>query len=155
MITLAPPELEFISRMRLEIEPSISVGETLEGNRMFSAIGGGYVDGPFFSGEIIRGGTAWITEFTPDFCEVDAQYVVKTKENALIEVQAKHHRFGQGDIVQQAFHQENVSSDLYSMHASVRLSSAHEKFKWLNYRVFLANARRDAVRVTSDIYTLV
>jgi hypothetical protein len=47
MITLRPPELEFVARGHVDVDPSVSLGHREDGHRMFSNIFGGLIEGPF------------------------------------------------------------------------------------------------------------
>lgn len=143
-----------MARGHVDVDPSVSLGHREDGHRMFANIFGGLIEGPFFRGKVKNGGSAWMTEDTPEFCEIQVRYIVTTVDNALIEVQSHYFRYGNTEALKEIFHKKNVSKNLYQMHAQTRLQSSHARYRWLNPRLFIGNARRDAIRVTTDFYAM-
>src|SRR5262245_65775957 len=86
MTTEANPALEFVFEVRAAIAATLELGQSKHGERKIVPITGGAVAGPRLSAEILPGGfDAQLVRPDGDI-ELDARYVLRASDGALIYV---------------------------------------------------------------------
>jgi hypothetical protein len=80
------PELAFVFEARVDIGPSEHVGNGAGDELDFTPITGGTVDGPRLRGTVLAGGGDWSVQRGPTVCELDAHYLIRAEDGALIDI---------------------------------------------------------------------
>lgn len=84
-MTLAPPELEHVCDLAVNIGPPIEVGQTAKGLRRIIPITGGAVSGPLLKGHIVPGGADFqliLNQGTQ--AHLDARYVIELNDGSRV-----------------------------------------------------------------------
>jgi len=120
-------ETEFVFELRVLLEPAIVLGETRDGVRQAIPIIGGSFEGPAIRGEILSGGADYQLERPDGVRELEAVYMIKTDDGALINV------VNEGIIVT-----PESSGDAPYIMTTPRFWAPLGKYDWLNKSVFLS-----------------
>lgn len=80
------PELELVMTLRVEIAPSLEVGEVGAGYRRVIPITGGSFVGPAVRGDVLPGGADWNLTRPDGAAEIWARYTLRTDDDILIGV---------------------------------------------------------------------
>ncbi|MFN3449917.1 MAG: DUF3237 family protein, partial [Roseococcus sp.] len=80
------PEIAFVTEIRAEVAPILSLGAGVNGERRIVPITGGRCAGPRLNGEVLPGG-ADFQHIRPDgVLELEARYALRLDDGALVNV---------------------------------------------------------------------
>lgn len=80
------PGLEFVYEAIVTLEPTIEIGATPLGTRRRIPITGGHFSGPDIRGTILSGGADWQLQRKDDWTVIEADYMMRADDGALIHV---------------------------------------------------------------------
>jgi len=141
------PELTLLFEIRATLESPIIVGDVPEGKRRVVPVSGGTFTGPRLRGTLVPGGADW-QYLRPDaVMVVEAQYLLRTDDGVIIQVNNRGMRHGPEDVIRRLGAGESVDPAGYYFRATPRLSAPAGRYDWLNRRIFLCSGARypDAV----------
>ena len=79
------PELEYVVRLHVTLDPAFSVGDTGKGSRTVIPITGGTFEGPGLKGEVLPGGADYQMQ-CDGRTEIEAIYCIRTDDGVNIHV---------------------------------------------------------------------
>src|SRR4051812_27425720 len=106
-------ELEPFFLVEASVGPIVSLGPAPAGERRVVAILGGTVEGDGIRGEIVPGGEDWQTLRADGVLEIEAHYVVRLDDGALVEVLSQGYRHGPPEVMARLARGEPVAADEY------------------------------------------
>jgi hypothetical protein len=147
------PRLSFAFEVRVDVAPSEHVGNG-EGDVLdFTPITGGTVEGPRLRGTVVPGGGDWSVRRGPCVFELDARYLLRAEDGALI------------DIVNRGYYRTKTAEAMERMEAGEELDASEAYFRtspvfrtdaphhrWLAETVFVGLARDDAGQICIRFY---
>ena len=147
------PRLRFAFEARVDVAPSEHVGHG-EGDVLdFTPITGGTVEGPRLRGTVVPGGGDWSVKRGPTVYELDARYLIRAADGALI------------DIVNRGFYRTATAEAMGRMEAGEELDASEVYFRtapvfrtdapqhrWLAETVFVGLARDEAGQICIRFY---
>jgi len=141
------PELSLLLEVRATLGAPIVVGEVPEGTRRVVPIAGGAFEGPRLRGTVLPGGADWQYQRRDGVMVVEAQYLLRTDDGVIIQVDNRGMRHGPPAVMQRLGAGEPVDPAEYYFRATPRLTAPAGRYEWLNRRVFLCSGARypDAV----------
>ncbi|MFT4082872.1 MAG: DUF3237 domain-containing protein [Nocardioides sp.] len=80
------PELSFAFEALVDLDPTLHVGQSGGGGVAFTPITGGTVRGPRLNGTVLGGGGDWSVTRSDDVTELDARYLVRAEDGAVIDI---------------------------------------------------------------------
>lgn len=80
------PGLEFVYEAIVTLEPTLEIGATPLGTRRRIPITGGQFAGPNIRGTVLSGGADWQLQRRDDWTVIEADYMMRTDDGALIHV---------------------------------------------------------------------
>lgn len=80
------PELEYAFEVRVDVAASERIGHGDGDVLSFTPITGGTVDGPLLRGSVVPGGGDWSVERAKGVIELDARYLLRAQDGALIDI---------------------------------------------------------------------
>src|SRR5580765_525933 len=108
------PGLEFAFEIRVDVsEGMLQLGTTPKGTRKIVPICGGSFEGPAIKGTVLPGGYDWQLVRSDGVAEIEARYVLKTDDNALITIVNTGLRHGPAAIMERMAKGEEVAPPLY------------------------------------------
>ena len=149
------PQLRFAFEARVDIGPSEHVGHGSGDVLDFTPITGGTVDGPRLRGNIVPGGGDWSVQRGPTVCELDARYLIRSEDGALIDI-VNHgfFRTSAPEVMDRAAAGEEVDAeDIYFRTSPVFRTDAPQH-RWLAETVFVGLARDEAGQICIRFYEL-
>jgi hypothetical protein len=142
------PILRFAFEARVDVGSDERVGHG-EGDVLhFVPILGGIVDGPCLRGAVVPGGGDWYVQRGPTCIQLDARYLIRVEDGALIDVVNRgYYRTSSPEIMERADRGEAVDpADLYYRTAPVFRTDA-PAHRWLAETVFVGLARTEGDQV--------
>jgi hypothetical protein len=141
------PELSLLLEIRATLDAPIIVGEVPEGRRRVVPVSGGTFAGPKLRGTLLPGGADWQYLRPDGVMIVEAQYLLRTDDDVIIQVNNRGMRHGPEEVMQRLGAGESVDPAEYYFRATPRLSAPAGQYDWLNRRLFLCSGARypDAV----------
>jgi len=147
------PRLRFAFEARVCIGPGEHVGHGAGDVLDFTPISGGTVEGPRLRGTVLPGGGDWSVRRGPCVYELDARYLIRAEDGALI------------DVVNRGFYrletpaavacveaeEEPDPADVYFRTSPVFRTDA-PAHRWLAETVFVGQARDEAGQVCIRFY---
>ena len=79
-------EAEYVAKATVKLGVLQRTGKTLEGEKLFTPIIGGVVEGPMINGKVCCGGADFGTQLTEDVVHVMAKYWIETDDGEIISV---------------------------------------------------------------------
>ena len=149
------PQLEFAFELKIEVAPLPEVGITGKGTRKIISIIGGSFEGPHIKGTIIPGGYDWQLVRNDGVIEIDARYILKTSEGAMITIVNTGLRHGPENVLQQLAAGANVDPSLYYFRTIPVFETSEPKHNWLTKNIFIANGIRKPELVIIEVWKVV
>ena len=149
------PELEFAFEVRVDIGPSEHVGHGEGDELSFTPITGGTVDGPRLRGVVVPGGGDWAVRRGPTLYALDARYLLRADDGALIDIVNRgFYRATTPEVMARAEAGEPVDpGDVYFRTSPVFRTDA-PAHRWLAETVFVGLARDEGQRVCIRFYAV-
>jgi hypothetical protein len=146
------PRLEWLCRITARVAPVVSLGEAPGGERRYVPIVGGTVEGPQLHGEVLSGGVDWQLQRRDGTLDIEAHYVLKTADGALIEVQSRGYRHGPPEVMARMARGEAVAPDAYYFHTALSFCTGSPAWARLNSLLAVAKARREPGAAVLEVY---
>ncbi len=150
----ATPTLEFLARVRADVEAPQLLGQTLVGERRIVPIVGGEIAGPQLRGQILPGGADWQVVFADGTALLEARYTVLTDDGALVYVRNLGLRHGPPEVMERIQRGEAVDPAEYYFRSTPRFEAGDTRYAWLNHILAVGSGARLASEVHLDIYAV-
>ncbi|HTV52410.1 MAG TPA: DUF3237 domain-containing protein [Steroidobacteraceae bacterium] len=148
------PELALLFEASATLGPALTVGPTPAGIRRVVPITGGTFEGPQLRGTILAGGADWQYVRADGVLVVEAQYLLRTTDEVLIQVHNSGLRHGPAEVLERIAQGEDVDPREYYFRAIPTLIAPAGRYEWLNRRVFICSAARFVRAVRLWVYQL-
>jgi|GEM_PF-231000 len=151
------PELQLVARMYADLEGTrLNLGKVSDaGIRRIVPITGGKLTGPMIKGEILNLGADWqIANQDGTLILIEARYVLKTDDGALINVTTKGVKATSPEVVEES-KKGPVHPSKYFFKQYLTLESSHPKYAWVNNALFIGSIMSSGVYkkgIVQDIY---
>ena len=146
------PTLTHVADLHVLIAPPIAVGETHEGLRRVIPITGGTIKGPNLNGTILSAGADFQLIRPGGYTTLEARYVIRLDDGALIYVVNTGVRFGPPAIMARIANGEIVNpADVY-FRTTPRFETASPDHQWLTRPLFLATGARHPNHVEITVF---
>lgn len=146
------PKLEFAFELKVLVSAMQEMGETPKGVRRIIPITGGSFEGPFIKGTIVPGGYDWQLLRTDSVAEVEARYVLKTDDGALITIVNTGLRHGPAEVMQRLARGEAVEPSHYYFRSIPFFETSEPNYNWLTKTIFIATGVRRPTEVIIQIW---
>jgi hypothetical protein len=128
------------------------VGQTPEGLRRIVPILGGSVGGLRLEGEILGAGADFQLFRSDGVTILEARYVLRTADGALIAVNNVGLRRGPTDAMARLAGGEAVDPDLIYFRTAFKFETEHENYRWLMRSLFIGAGARHPDRVEIGVF---
>ncbi|MGI4778172.1 MAG: DUF3237 domain-containing protein [Janthinobacterium lividum] len=152
--SLPPPVLVPMTRIVCEVGSLVSLGATPRGERRYVPLGGGTVQGPELNGRLMEGGVDWQLNRADGVLEIEAHYVLRLDDGALVEVDSSGLRHGPAEVMARLARGEPVPGEAYFFRTLIRFTTGAGRWQHLNATMAIARGTREAARVLLDVYRL-
>jgi hypothetical protein len=150
----APVRTRLIFRMRGEVSSVLDIGEVAGGRRRVMVIGGGSVEGPQLSGEVLPGGADWQLVAADGSISIEARYTIRASDGGLILVHSRGVRAGAGAVLARVAAGEAVDPRDYYFRTWVTLETQAPAHTWACGRLFVGVAAREPHAAVIDTYEI-
>ncbi|HXC40132.1 MAG TPA: DUF3237 domain-containing protein [Burkholderiales bacterium] len=150
----AMPELNLLARIALRLAPPLDLGQGPLGRGKLVGIAGGTVSGGRLRGEVLPGGSDWQTVREDGSLLVEARYVIRTLDGALVTVRENGVRHGPPEILARVAAGEAVDPSTYYFRTTPRFETGDERVSWLNNAVCVGSSVRVGDSVLLDCYVV-
>lgn len=123
---------EFVFEIKAQIAAAVPLGETKDGKRQAIPITGGSFAGEHIKGEVIPGGADYQLVRPDGIVEINAIYMIKTDDGAVINVE-------NGGII-------NTAPDHFYFRTAPKFTAPVGPYDWLNKFLFLSSIHTDPER---------
>jgi hypothetical protein len=148
------PRFEVLMRIAADVGEVVTMGGGPHGERRCVAITGGTFEGPQLAGRIEPGGADWQIVRADGALDIDARYVMRTAEGALIRVVSQGYRHGPPEVLAALGRGEPVSAEQYFFRTVMRFETGAPTLEWLNRTIAVASAERRARQVLLESWRL-
>jgi hypothetical protein len=146
------PRLTHIADFSVQAGPPVAIGETHEGLRRIVPILGGTISGPRLSGVILPGGADFQVIRPDGYTTLEARYVARLEDGALIYVVNTGIRFGPPEVMARITRGESVDPAQVYFRTTPRFETAAPAWQWLTRPLFLASGIRHPDRVEIEVF---
>ena len=143
----AGPELRFVFEARVDIGPGEHVGNGDGDELDFTPITGGTVDGPGLCGTIVPGGGDWAVRRGPTVWELDARYLIRAADGALIDIVNRGYFRATAEVMERVDAGDEVDASEVYFRTSPVFRTDTPAHRWLAETVFVGLARDEAGQV--------
>jgi hypothetical protein len=151
---LPAPALVPMTRIVCEVGALVNLGAAPRGERRYVPLGGGTVRGSELNGRLVEGGVDWQLNRADGVLEIEAHYVLRLDDGALVEVHSSGLRHGPAEVMARLARGEAVPGDAYFFRTLIRFTTGAEPWRHLNATMAIARGTREADRVLLDVYRL-
>jgi len=146
------PTLTHIADFLVEVGEPIAIGETPQGLRRVVPITGGTIQGERLNGAILAGGADFQIIGPDGFTRLEARYVLRLDDGALVYVENSGIRFGPPDVMARITRGEPVDPAQVYFRSTPRFETAAPAYQWLTRPLFIASGVRHPDRVALSVY---
>jgi hypothetical protein len=147
------PCLEFAFEARVDVGPEEWVGHGDGDALHFTPIVGGTVTGPRLRGIVVPGGGDWFVKRGPTTIELDARYLIRADDGALIDVVNRgYYRTKSVEVMACAERGEPVAPENLYYRTSPVFRTGTPAHRWLAESVFVGMAREEDGQVCIRFY---
>ncbi len=143
-----------MTQVRCEVGALVTLGPAPTGERRYVVLGGGSVRGPELNGTLVEGGIDWQLARADGVLEIQAHYVIRSDDGALIEVRSEGLRHGPPEVMARLGRGEAVPPDAYFFRTAMRFTTGALQWLHLNKVMAIAVGQREARQVLLDVYRL-
>jgi Protein of unknown function (DUF3237) len=140
--------------MRLDVKPSVVIGQTPNGFKRAGIVTGGIFDGDRLTGIVLDGGTDWQLVRPDNSVMLDVRLNLKTTEGDLISLAYKGIRTGAPEILKRVDAGEVVDPSTYYFRMTATFETASSKYSWLNSIIAIGVGSRGAAGPTYSLFEL-
>jgi hypothetical protein len=151
MIRPVTPRLELLSRASVQVAPPVIIGRTPLGERRTVPILSGRFEGRL-NAEVVPGGADWQIIDAEGTAHLEAHYVLRTMDGALIYARNTGVRHGSPDVLARIAAGEIVDPSEYYFRSTPVFETADTRYAWLNRAVILCSGARTIDSVLIDFY---
>lgn len=151
MIRPVTPRLELLSSATVQVAPAVVVGRTPFGERRTVPILSGRFEGRL-NAEVLPGGADWQIVAADGAARLEAHYVLRTTDEALIYVRNFGIRHGDPKVLARIAEGEIVDPSEYYFRSAPVFETADPRYAWLNKTVILCSGARTIDSVLIDFY---
>ncbi len=146
------PTLTHIADFLVEVGQPIAIGETGQGLRRVVPITGGTIEGPRLRGTILDAGADSQIIAKDGFTRLEARYVLKLDDGALVYVENTGVRFGSPEVMARITRGEPVDPAQVYFRSTPRFETAAPAWRWLTRPLFIASGARHPDRVALSVF---
>jgi len=147
------PRLKFAFEARVDIGPSEHIGHGAGDVLDFTPITGGSVDGPRLRGTVVPGGGDWSVRRGPTVYELDARYLIRAEDGALIDIVNRgFFRTATPEAMVLMEAGEEVDPSLVYFRTSPVFRTDAPQHRWVAETVFVGLARDEAGQICIRFY---
>jgi hypothetical protein len=148
------PRLQHLGQARVDVAPPLTVGPTLTGLRRIIAITGGRFDGERLRGEILPLGADWQIMSADGTALLDARYVLKTDDGALVSIRNTGVRHGPAEVLAAIATGEMADPAAYYFRTTPVFEADEARYAWLNRLICIGSGARTRDQVIIDFYAV-
>ena len=148
------PDLELLLTIHADLGAPMVVGPAPEGLRRVVPILGGTFEGPRLRGQVVAGGADWQYTRADDVTVVEAQYLLRTEDDVLLQVHNRGLRHGPPEVIRRLGAGESVDPSEYYFRAAPSISAPAGPYEWLNRYLFVCSGARQAMSVVLWFYRI-
>ncbi len=137
------PELRFAFEARVDVGTTEHIGHAGAAPVGFTPILGGTVGGPRLSGEVVPGGGDWTVTRTGYAVDLDARYLIRAEDGALIDIVNKGFWVATQEVDDALDAGEDVDPDRYYFRTQPVFRTDAAQHSWLAHTVFVGMAYDD------------
>jgi len=143
MTAVQQPVLEPAFEVRVDVAPSERIGHGDGDVLSFTPITGGTVDGPLLRGTVVPGGGDWSVERRKGTIELDARYLLRAEDGALIDIVNRGFYRVPPELAEAAEAGEPIPEEQLYFRTSPVFRTDAPAHRWLAESVFVGLAEDD------------
>ncbi len=151
--TLAPPALDHLCDLSVQVGAPIEVGTGPTGVRRMIPILGGAVSGRL-QGRLLPGGADYQLIIGGTLARLDARYVIELTDGACVFVQNTAVRAASADITARLMRGEPVPPEAVYFRCQPTFETGDVRWQWLHERQFIGTGVRLPDTVLMSFYTV-
>jgi hypothetical protein len=149
----APPQLEHVATIEVDVDTPITVGKTVDGVRRVVPIRGGRVHGPDLTGRVLNAGADFQQYPTEDLAYLVADYVLELDDGHHIMVENRALRTGNPEDLRKVMAGETVDPARIYFRCVPRLTADETgPYGWMNRTLFIGTGQRRPHGVQIDVF---
>jgi len=149
-----PLQFEPLMKIAADVGELQTLGGGPLGERRVVAITGGTFEGAQLRGRIEPGGADWQIVRADGVLDIDARYVMRTEQGALVQVVSQGYRHGPPEVLAALGRGEAVPPEKYFFRTVMRFETGAPELLWLNRTLAVASAERRARQVLLEAWRL-
>ena len=140
---------EYLFTLTGEVGPPQAVGDTPIGRRLIVPVLGGHFEGPRLRGNVLPGGTDWITIRSDGSFHLDVRITLETDDNHLVGMTYRGLRHASPEVMKRLTAGEPVDPSEYYFRVVPTFEAGPGPYEWMNRIIAVAVGDR---RPTGPIY---
>ncbi|QCU79138.1 DUF3237 family protein [Citricoccus sp. SGAir0253] len=151
--TPAPPALDFVATIEVEVSETVDIGTTAQGARRVAPIRGGRVTGPGIVGVVLDAGADFQRYPTADVAHLQANYVLELEGGHRVLVENRALRTGSPEDLRALMSGQAVDPARIYFRCVPELSADESgPYAWMNRSLFLGTGERRPGGVRIEVF---
>jgi hypothetical protein len=151
---LAAPGLEFIFAGSVTVGAPLDVGQLGKGARRIVPITGGAFCGPALQATVLADGADWQIIRDDGVAELEARYLLRADDGALIAVRNLALRHGPAATMAALAAGQEVDPALYYFRGTAFFESGSARYAWMARHIIVCTGKRDPQTVVLKFFRL-
>jgi Protein of unknown function (DUF3237) len=139
----APPALEFVFAAHVTVDTPLDLGDVGKGGRRIISITGGDFSGPQIRGVVVPGGADWQILRSDGVAELEARYILRTDDGALIHVRNHALRHGPADVIAALAAGRRVDPATYYFRGATFFETSALRYAWITKQIIVCTGERE------------
>jgi len=148
------PALEFICDAEVMVGAPLDLGDVGRGGRRIVPITGGSFSGPRLRASVVSGGADWQVLRSDGVAELEARYMLRTDDGALIYVHNLGLRHGPPEVMAALAAGRPVDSGSYYFRGATFFETGAAAYAWLTKDIVVCGGEREPRGVKLQFYRL-
>jgi Protein of unknown function (DUF3237) len=146
------PALQFAFAAKVSVDPAIEFGDIAKGRRRIVPITGGDFSGPNLHGKVLPGGADWQIVRGDDVAELEARYILRTDDGALIHVRNHAYRHGPPEVMAALAAGRPVDPGSYYFRGAAFFETSAARYAWMARHIIVCTGLREPAGVKLNFY---
>jgi len=151
---LTQPALQFVFEAQVSVDSALDLGDVGKGTRRIVPITGGDFSGPALRGRVLPGGADWQILRDDGVTELEARYILRTDDGALIHVRNHAFRHGPKEVMAALAAGRPAEPDSYYFRGATFFETSAARYGWIAKHIIVCTGAREPAGVKLSFYKM-
>ena len=139
----------------VDLAAIFAIGDTPAGRRLVAPVAGGRFDGERLSGNVLPGGSDWVTHRTDGNMTIDVRLMLESADGARLGLTYQGRFLGEAGAIQRYLTGAAIDASEYSLQMVAKFESGDPRYAWLNDAIVVGIGERTSHGPAYQLYEII